>query len=75
MFLGIIVMCLNDASISLDNCLLYNSPMVYETVEECVGAVNSFMLAPSTKLMVESGYSIERVDCYDALEGFKGNKV
>ena len=69
-------MCLStEPSVSIDNCLLYNSPAVYETKEECIGAINSFMLSPGTALKIEAGYSPVRVDCYDGLEGLRGDRV
>ena len=67
MFYGIIVLCMSGMDLSIENCTLYNSPVVYSTLDECVDGVNEFFYSENVLAMIASGLKPEYVNCIDLL--------
>ena len=43
MFLGLVLMCFNNEPVSAYTCYTYNSPVLFETEEECMDSLIGFL--------------------------------
>lgn len=55
-------------------CTLYNSPNVYDTNEQCIAAIQEFLIHPGVAAMLESGYEVINIECHNVIPEDKRGK-
>jgi hypothetical protein len=68
MFYGMVLVCgLGVSEYTNETCKLYNSPNVYNTNEECVNAIQQFLVHPGVAAMLEAGNEVINVECHNVV--------
>ena len=63
----VLVCGLGVSEYSNETCKLYNSPNVYDTNEECVIAIQQFLVHPGVAAMLEAGNEVTNVECHNVV--------
>lgn len=66
MFYGMVLVCgLGVSEYTNETCKLYNSPNVYATNEECVMAIQQFLVHPGVVAMMAAGNEVVNIECHN----------
>lgn len=77
MFYGLVLVCLSNAiEYNSENCTLYNSPAVYDTIDECVIAIREFLSHDAFETIVAFDHDLINAECYNVIpESLQGKQL